>query len=81
MTRSCMAGPRCFGRACWCSRSGWSARVLLRICRQPGSYPVVSELSDELGRVGFAVAAALLAVSLPVQIILAVVEVFASLAS
>jgi hypothetical protein len=54
--------------------------VLLRICRRRDSYPVVSELSDELGRVGFAVAATLLAVSLPVQIFLAVVQVFASLA-
>jgi hypothetical protein len=54
--------------------------VLLRICRRRNSYPVVSELSDELGRVGFAVAAALLAVSLPVQVFLAVVQVFASLA-
>ena len=54
--------------------------VLLRICRRRDSYPVVSELSDELGRVGFAVAAALLAVSLPVQVFLAVVQVFASLA-
>ena len=53
---------------------------LLRICRRRNSYPVVSELSDELGRVGFAVAAALLAVSLPVQVFLAVVQVFASLA-
>ncbi len=54
--------------------------VLLRICRRRNSYPVVSELSDELGRVGFAVAAALLAVSLPVQVFLAVLQVFASLA-
>ena len=54
--------------------------VLLRICRRRDSYPVVSELSDELGLVGFAVAAALLAVSLPVQVFLAVVQVFASLA-
>jgi hypothetical protein len=54
--------------------------VLLRICRRRGSHPVVSELSDELGRVGFAVAATLLAVSLPVQVFLAVVQVFASLA-
>jgi hypothetical protein len=59
---------------------GLVGAVLLRICRRRNSYPVVSELSDELGRVGFAVAAALLAVSLPVQIFLAVVQVFASLA-
>ncbi len=59
---------------------GLVGAVLLRICRRRSSYPVVSELSDELGRVGFAVAAALLAVSLPVQIFLAVVQVFASLA-
>ena len=59
---------------------GLVGAVLLRICRRRNSYPVVSELSDELGRVGFAVAAALLAVSLPVQVFLAVVQVFASLA-
>jgi hypothetical protein len=59
---------------------GLVGAVLLRICRRRNSSPVVSELSDELGRVGFAVGAALLAVSLPVQVFLAVVQVFASLA-
>jgi hypothetical protein len=59
---------------------GLVGAVLLRICRRRNSYPVVSELSDELGRVGFAVAAALLAVSVPVQVFLAVLQVFASLA-
>jgi hypothetical protein len=59
---------------------GLLGAVLLRICHRRNSYPVVSELSDELGRVGFAVAVALLAVSLPVQVFLAVVQVFASLA-
>jgi hypothetical protein len=54
--------------------------VLLRICRRRDSHPVLSDLSDELGRVGFAVAATLLAVSLPVQVFLAAVQVFASLA-
>jgi len=52
--------------------------VLLRICRRRGSLPVVSELSDELGRVGFAVAATLIAVAFPVQVFLAAVQVFAS---
>jgi len=54
--------------------------VLLRICRRRGSLPVVSELSDELGRVGFAVAATLIAVAFPVQVFLAAVQVFASVA-
>ena len=54
--------------------------VLLRICRRRGSLPVVSELSDELGRVGFAVAATLIAVAFPVQVFLATVQVFASVA-
>ena len=54
--------------------------VLLRICRRRGSLPVVSELSDELGRVGFAVAATLIVVAFPVQVFLAAVQVFASVA-
>ncbi len=54
--------------------------VLLGISRRRGSIPVVSELSDELGRVGFAVAATLVAVILPVQVFLVVVQMFASLA-
>jgi hypothetical protein len=54
--------------------------ALLRISRRRGSVPLVSELSDELGRVGFAVAATLVAVILPVQVFLVVVQVFASLA-
>ena len=54
--------------------------VLLRICRRRGSLPVVSELSDELGRVGFVVAATLIVVAFPVQVFLAAVQVFASVA-
>jgi hypothetical protein len=53
--------------------------VLLRLARQRQSAPVVSEMGDELGRIGFPVAAALIAVTIPVQIFLAVVQVAASL--
>jgi len=54
--------------------------VLLRVARRRGSVPVVPDLGDELGRVGFAVAAVLVAAIFPVQIFLAVVQVVASLA-
>jgi len=59
---------------------GLVGTVLLRMSRRKGAVPVVSELSDELGRVGFAVAATLIAVVLPVQVFLAIVQLFASLA-
>jgi hypothetical protein len=52
--------------------------VLLRLARRE-SIPVVSELGDELGRVGFAIAAVLIAVTLPVQVFLSVLQVLASL--
>ena len=53
--------------------------VLLRLARRRESTAVVSELGDELGRVGFAIAAALIAVTLPVQVYLSVIQVLASL--
>jgi hypothetical protein len=52
---------------------------LLRVTRRRASAPVVSELGDELGRVGFTIAAALIAVALPVQVFLSVLQVLASL--
>ena len=51
----------------------------LRLSRRRNSAPVVSALGDELGRVGFAIAAALIAVTLPVQVFLSVLQVLASL--
>jgi hypothetical protein len=53
--------------------------VILRLSRHRKSAPVVSELGDELSRVGFAIAAALIAVTLPVQVFLFVLQVLASL--
>jgi hypothetical protein len=53
--------------------------VLLRLSRRRASTPVVSQLGDELGRVGFTIAAALIAVTLPVQVFLSVLQVLASL--
>jgi hypothetical protein len=53
--------------------------VVLRLSRRSGSRPVVSELGDELGAVGFAVASALVVVLLPVQVLLAVIQTLASL--
>jgi hypothetical protein len=53
--------------------------VLVRLSRRRGSTPVVAELGDELGRVGFTTAAALIAVALPVQVFLSVLQVLASL--
>jgi hypothetical protein len=53
--------------------------VILRLSIRRGSHPIVSELGDELGRVGFAVAASLIAVLIPTQIFLAVVQVVSSL--
>lgn len=53
--------------------------VVLRISARRGAVPEVSGLGDELGRIGFVVAASLIAVTIPVQISLAVVQVVASL--
>ena len=53
--------------------------VVLRLTRQRGTRPVVSELGDELGSVGFAIAAALIVLLLPVQVLLAVVQTVSSL--
>jgi hypothetical protein len=53
--------------------------VLLRLSRRRDAAPVVSELGDELGRVGFAIAAVLIAVTLPVEVFLSVLQVLASL--
>jgi hypothetical protein len=53
--------------------------VLLRLSRRRSSNPVVSQLGDELGRVGFAIAAVLIAVTLPVQVFLSVLQVLSSL--
>ena len=55
--------------------------IMLRLARRQQATPVVSELGDELGRVGFTIAAALIAVTLPVQIFLSVLQVVASLES
>jgi hypothetical protein len=53
--------------------------VLLRLSQHRNSTPVVSALADELGRVGFAIAAALIVVTVPVQVFLSVLQVLASL--
>jgi hypothetical protein len=53
--------------------------VILRLSTRRESHPKVSELVDELGRVGFAVAASLIAVLIPTQIFLVAVQVVASL--
>jgi hypothetical protein len=53
--------------------------IMLRLSRRRQAAPVVSELGDELGRIGFTIAAALIAVTLPVQVFLSVLQVLASL--
>ena len=53
--------------------------IVLRLSRRQRAVPVVSELGDELGRVGCTIAAALIAVTLPVQVFLSVLQVLASL--
>jgi hypothetical protein len=53
--------------------------IVLRLSRRRGSVVIVSELGDELGRVGFVIAAALIAVVLPVQLFLSVLQAVASL--
>jgi hypothetical protein len=54
--------------------------AVLRLALRRGTRPVVSELSDELGSVGFAVAASLILLALPIQILLVVVQTVVSLA-
>jgi hypothetical protein len=53
--------------------------VVLRLAARRGVRPVVSELSEELGSVGFVVAAALILLQLPLQVLLAVVQAVGSL--
>ena len=53
--------------------------LILRLSMRRESHPIVSELGDELGRVGFPVAASLIAVMIPAQVFLAAVQVVASL--
>jgi hypothetical protein len=53
--------------------------IVLRLSRQRQAIPVVSELGDEFGRVGYTIAAAVIAVTLPVQVFLSVLQVLASL--
>jgi hypothetical protein len=53
--------------------------VLLTLSRRRESSPIVSELGDEFGHVGFVIAVALTGVLLPVQILLAVVQVLGQL--
>ena len=53
--------------------------VLLALSRRRETSPVVSELGDEFGHVGFVIAVALTGVLLPVQVLLAVVQVLVQL--
>jgi hypothetical protein len=53
--------------------------VVLQLSGRRESGPAVSELGDELGRMGFAVAASLIAITIPVQVFLAVIQVVGSL--
>ena len=53
--------------------------IMLRLSQRQRAALAVSELGDELGRVGFTIAAALIAVTLPVQVFLSVLQVLASL--
>ena len=79
-TRSCGGRLDCAAvgkRAGRRLRGGRPDRVALS--RRQQAVPVVSELGDELGRVGFTIAAALIAVTLPVQVFLSVLQVLASL--
>lgn len=52
---------------------------LLRTARRRGAVPVVGELGDELGAIGFPVAVALIAVNLPIQLLAAAVPVLVAL--
>ncbi len=58
---------------------GGVGSVLVRIGRTRGAHPAPSAVGEELGRIGFAVAASLILVTLPVQIGLAVLQIVASL--
>jgi hypothetical protein len=53
--------------------------TVLRLSRPTGARPVVSRLGDELGAVGFGIAAALILILLPVQVLLVAVQTLASL--
>ncbi|HET9778101.1 MAG TPA: hypothetical protein VFP81_02325 [Propionibacteriaceae bacterium] len=53
--------------------------IVLRVSRQRQATPVVSALGNELGRVGYPIAAAVIAVTFPVQVFLSVLQVLASL--
>ena len=53
--------------------------VVLRVSRKHDAEPTVSELGDHLVSVGFAVAAALIVVQIPVQVGLSVLQVLAGL--
>ena len=53
--------------------------IMLRLSARQQATPVVSELGDELGRVGFTIAVALIVVTLPVQVYLWIPQVLASL--
>lgn len=61
---------------------GWSVLRLRRPARSGAAVgePVVGELGDELGGIGFPVAAALIAVLLPVQVVAVLVPVLVSFA-
>jgi hypothetical protein len=54
--------------------------VVLRLAAQREIRPVVSKLGDELGSVGFAIAAALIIPVLPAQVLIAVVQTIAAIA-
>jgi hypothetical protein len=58
---------------------GVAGTLLLRTARRRGAVPVVGELGDELGAIGFPVAVALIAVNLPIQLLAATAPVLASL--
>jgi hypothetical protein len=53
--------------------------VVLRLARRRGNRPVVSELGDELGSVGFAIAAAFIVLQIPIQVLLVLTQTIASL--
>jgi hypothetical protein len=53
--------------------------VVLRLAGRRGARPAVSELSEDLGSVGFAVGAALILLQLPLQVLLTVVQAIGAL--
>ncbi|GAA1851742.1 hypothetical protein GCM10009714_36600 [Microlunatus capsulatus] len=59
--------------------TGVAGGLLLATARRRGAVPVVGDLGDELGAIGFPVAVALIAVNLPVQLLAAAVPVLAAL--